>query len=788
MTDPETKRPNTNSYELYERQSEANTSQLEQLRASVRRHDYFADDATDEFKVVRADGRSQGIFKVWSPNVIPLLEGAHSVDEQVEWANKQRNYPLSAYECLESWRAFSEVNDRRLQQVFANREVPNDPKEAVAELFMRLDLSFAYAAPFYNIEALVADSRDDQSNNPIDNNEDVLAGGALDVVALLLPSALSAHVTAERGDWNGTNWTTISEAVQTMRHDFMNDDQTEAAEQYRLVMKVADLAGADPEDIVFSANALQFIPTDVGGRRDDMPSDLATTQLMSLLDASQKQMTTSLVGKDINALIRFRNWSPAVRSEENFEGKLWHYDAVCAAAGELLKTIDEHKDTLLKPEACEEFADTIMPQLNGLDATSAKGRVLLGLLTEESFTPEAEASIHASISSATQEVLNDLHELTLREDVVDMFDATPTYLVGGKAYGLRTAATLFGSERVHGGFVVTSEAINRWLRSDSEISDAIDALKQSSDVNEQLRLGEYITRLIQQSDVPQSIVEGLQARFAVGSKVALRSSSFDEDVSVIGPAPGVYESAIDCPVDDQYMVENGIKMVVGSFFSDKAISHRNAMGLRHEPLMGVAVQEFLRGNGGTIFIDKDGIQLNIASAPHSVNEYGKGGIEAFDIGADYQLPNSDYATRQQITQIVWMAQKSYEIYGPGDIEFIVEPETGEVKILQMRALLRPEQSSDEHEEFQGELQDVVIDNLDAIPNFGAIEGKVNLVIDESINLEAFQGFLFRSIAIDNAQGKKIRAVTTHQKLPRTCHFVNIVNQLGITVYYAGDDK
>lgn len=66
-----------------------------------------------------------------------------------------------------------------------------------------------------------------------------------------------------------------------------------------------------------------------------MPQVKAIEALTEILKEQAVNINTNLVAKDINALIRFLNWLPAIKSAENFRGKFWMYDAVCATANEL---------------------------------------------------------------------------------------------------------------------------------------------------------------------------------------------------------------------------------------------------------------------------------------------------------------------------------------------------------------------------------------------------------------------------------------------------------------------
>ncbi|MEK7472281.1 MAG: hypothetical protein AAB624_03495, partial [Patescibacteria group bacterium] len=318
------------------------------LLRNVARFDTFATDENDEFQITREDGRKQGIFKVWALPVIPQLEITdRDVDSAiVEWTESLTDRPLALYESMEEWRSFSAVTDRRLQSIFANRELPADPQDAIVELVLRQSIAFAFTSPFYHLEALVADSRDKKADNPIDFSETESGRGKLDVVAMLLPAALKDKLHASRSDWNGCSWADIDQSLERMRSDFLSGEKTLESAQYVLLSKVGHLAGIDPRVVLFAANALEFIPSDVGGKSDDIPQDDALETLLQVLDDTPDNLTTLGVAKETNALIRFLNWCPVILSERNFQCQQWSYDAACATAGSLVSWINGNTESV----------------------------------------------------------------------------------------------------------------------------------------------------------------------------------------------------------------------------------------------------------------------------------------------------------------------------------------------------------------------------------------------------------------------------------------------------------
>lgn len=757
----------------------------EVLLGSVRRCDYFADDGTDEFQIRREDGTNQGIFKVWAAPVIPVLDTEQlDVENAIEtWSARNREKPLSLFESLEQWRAFSSVADRRLQEIYEVNPLPADPQDAIAEQFTRLNVAFAYGAPFYNLEALVADSREDRSDNPIDFQEGDSSGGKLDAVAMLLPAALKDQVTADTLNWNSLNWDHIDGQVANLREEFLKDSDSLGGRQYVQICKIAATASTTPSEVLFAANALQFIPADVGGKRDDLDQHEALTALETVLEAPTREITTEQVAKDANALIRFKNWTPSKRSPDNFQGKFWTYDGACRTAADLVEMIKQDPSLAFDEENARIFAEHLAPQLDGLDAASAKGRFMLQLYAEGKFNADLTSKIAERDAISTPNIIHALDKIQQDESVISVGDHADTYLIGGKATGLNRAMQLFGAEKVLGGEVVVTEAVSEWLASIEGVRELANQLESTSDTLEKVGLGEEIIRRINEAEAPEHIMDSIQANFAADSKLVLRSSSFDEDVDIIGPAPGVYESAVNIPVNDRQAIASGFKETVGSFFTDKAISFRELKGLRHKPLFAVLVQEFQPGAGGSIFIENGHVTLNTAPSPNQINDFSVADqIEEITFSSDTTAENlnSYRLSAQQLAEITEIAKTAEAVYGNSDMEFVINPRTNRIQLLQMRSLERPAGANAQEATKEPDVLHEVT-NLDELPELED-DKTVGLIIDESIDLEKFQGSLFRWIISNRA---KINTIMLSDKVPTTCHFANIIESLGIRIASSG---
>ncbi len=752
------------------------------LLSTNKRFDFFTGDTDDEFTIKRENSELQGIFKVWAPHIIPFLEKGinKGINVVEEWRQDLETKPLSLHESLEQWRAFSAIFDQRLQKVFSSREIPSDPENAVVELFLRIKIAFALAAPFYNIEALVADSRQNRIGNPINVTETITGGGKLDAVALMLPSALADQVSAEKLNWNNLTWEEIHNRVDLMRNDFLKERGSVLTDQFVLISKIASMSGVGPEEILFAANALQFIPVDVGGKKEDMPQVKAIEALTEILKEQAVNINTNLVAKDINALIRFLNWLPAIKSAENFRGKFWMYDAVCATANELLKTINYNSLTFFDGEFSDIFLKLLSPQLDGIDATSAKGRFLLQLLAEGKFSIHISKAIGEKLGIFTKEIMLSLDRFKQEEMVIDIWQQMPTFLVGGKANGLRRAMEIFGPEAVLGGKIITSETINEWLMQTGGLGALIQSLETSSNNTEdRVKIGEEIKKRITSAQIPMELIDRIKKLFVVGQKIVLRSSSFDEDVPLIGPAPGIYESVIDINSNDDQSISNALKIVIASIFSEKAISFRDLKGLRHKPIFAVLVQEFIDNTGGSVFVNNGDIRLNVAQQPSMVNPQNEEFEELFISNKHKGLVvECKLLTTKQIREIVSMAQKTEKIWGNSDIEFVVDPKSNRIKILQLRSLQQKEGWKSRGVLLNTTDKTVIIDTLDRLPDIG--NTPINIQINSGIDLEKFQGTLFRWL-LRNTQ--RIVSITLEKRIPTTCHFANIIGILGIKLFF-----
>lgn len=741
------------------------------LLQSVVRQDLFADNASDEFKITREDGHHQGIFKVWAAPIIAHLDNMNPVS----WAGELRDKPLSLFESLESWRATTARADRDLQNIFDNEQVPLPPLFAVAELFARLTAAFAVSAPFYHIEALVADNRAQKPDNPIEFSGDTIVAGKLDAVAMLLPAAIKNLVIAKPGDWGDLSWEKIGFSTKLLESNYKSNDST-----IKLILqRVACLASLDIETVVFAANAIEFIPHRVGGKTSDHTQEAAIKLLNLVLDEPASDVTTTRIAKDMNALIRFLNWTPSVKSSANFSGKNWMYDSVCATAGELLELARNNAELLFGPEFGDVFKNRLIPQLDGIDAMSAKGRFMLQLLHEGKFTTDSTQHITTTIERRTPALLTCLDE---SQKIVNFDDFSFVSQVGGKAIGLKNAIELFGEESVVSSKIIPVNTVNEWLLGVSGLRPLLKRLEL--DTENRADIAEQIRQQILLAEPPLNLLESftLAIDSEATSKLAFRSSSFDEDVDVIGPAPGIYDSVVGIDPNANQAVGEAFKTVVASFFTTKAVHFRDAKGLRHKPIMAVLGQKIIDGPGGSIFIQGRNRTVNIAETPAALNDLSRAHeIQRIVLGAgdEMKFEWSPKISTDKLEQLSRFAELAQSVHGPVDIEFVSDPITDRLMILQLRRLERPAQAVVRKRLGQAAL--LPISRLGEL-NLTEEDDAVTLVVDQSDDVDKFQGELFKSIVANKA---KIASIQVPEILPPTCHFVNILMTMGIIVEFSG---
>jgi hypothetical protein len=750
----------------------------------VKKVNVFTDNETDEFKVQRENGEAQGIFKTWAVPVIPFIsedsgkklardlsrsdgDFLDKIGEEGEkivegWLSIMDVSPMRFWQELERWRGTTDVYDKRLFKLYSEQSLPNDKNERVAELFWRLKVAFGYASPFYHLESIVG------GESVVNSNEGVDGGGALDLVGMLLPSALSRLVVVEQLDWKGLSWKKIDQLTKSMNED-----------EKRCVIKIARRAGIGMKEVVFAANILEWIPVSVGGKKQDMGRDEALTLLDGVL-SSREKLDHGGVAREMNALIRFLNWVPLIKSEDNFsQGTGWKYAAVCDTVNLLMAEVEN--GGVLTAEFEEVFRTKLADQVEQLDATSARGRFLLQLVEEGRFDKEVMNMIEERKESFLQEISVGLLYFERNEEIVEVNESLPACLVGGKAFGLRESALVFGNETVISGKVLTSEFVENWLRSDEALWRKVKQLDKERDMDERNILGKMIRSEIDSIVFPKRVVKKLSVKFG-DELLAVRSSSFDEDTQFNGTAAGVYESHTRVKKKD---LEIAIKDVVKQFFSDRAIGYRELHGCSDVPMLAVIVQEFVEGAGGVAFSDGDGWEIVVGREASEVVGDGGDGFDSYKKsgGEIRQVVSGNWLNNEEVMEVANLVEKAEKVLGGRvDVEFVMK--NNKPLVLQMRLLKGLNKDVGGRSVADEIFNEVVLNNLESLDTLGVKNGeRLRLFLDENIDVDQFQGGLFRWL-VRNKNG--IGEIVLSKRIPRTSHFSNICINLDINLRFIDD--
>ncbi len=751
---------------------EKKIAELKRGKRLVTKVNLFSGDEDDEFKVILGSGETIGIFKTWAVPVIPFLESNQEVsllDWEVveEWENKMKGSPVLAWEELEKWRNISELSDRRLFKIFSERKLPEDKNERLTELFWRLKIAFAFAAPFYHIEAMVGDGNE-TPGNPFSGDQDSdTQGGFLDMAGMLLPSALGDLVHANKLDWNNLNWNTIETETSNIRD----------LDKLAILMRVARKAGTTIEQVVFAANALEWIPVSVGGKKGDLEERDAVNQLLKV-DGFPKELSLASIARDMNGLIRFLNWTTIEKDQENFDKSAgWKYAAVCETSNQIIAELADASQIV--PGHRKEFLEKILPQLSNLDASSARGRFALWMFENNWIEKQLLKTVAESENRMVAEIAAKMVEMELNETTIPLGESNNRFLVGGKAAGLYEAIKIFGKELVGDGVVVTSEALNNWMAKDSNIAEQISTLNKTVNIEDKIWISNEITKKIQRLEFPKSISERVLMSVS-GDRLAVRSSSFDEDTLVNGTAAGIYESEVGVKRADLGIA---IKKVLCSFFSEKAVSYRHLHGLSDEPVFAVLIHVFDQGAGGVVFSKGNGDDWTIFTGETPGNVVG--GHRRFDM-----VEKNDGEIIAELTN-GWMKQDTIELFGDlsvlaehvlggrTDMEFL-ENQKGS-RILQLRMLNSKSERNEVHKEDPKKW--FKVSNLQDLGALEIKESAVGLMLDDKINIDQFQGELFRCLVRNK---DKISAINLSHRIPRTSHFANICLNLGIKLVFRND--
>lgn len=661
----------------------------------------------DEFVTIREDGTRRGIFKEWAPPILPALSNM----EEDGWRSKARQQPaFLEKELRRAWRN-SWLIDRDLTVKFTAQPLPENLVHRVAELVGQLKLAFGLMAPFYHLEAMV----DDLAWLGIEESGNQAKTGELDVAAFLLPSALQQHVVATNGSWNGLDWSEIHRLTTMALAD---------TSQAGVLLGLAGLLGVPPAHLVFAANALQWIPARVGGKKEDVPEREAIEQLKEVIARTREAKNPNCISvlADMNARIRFFNWLPLVEGPENFAGHNWTYASVCDTSDELFRTLDAYPE-LWQPDFRNVYGTKLRLQVLNLDAASAKGRFLLDLIVNEGRLVTGYVNQHRQYRYQRSSCL--IPRAT--------YGFNQPCLVGTKPVGLTLAAHVIGQEHVLPGLVISMNS----TESPRYKQFADEARKHWPDVK----------------------------------LWAVRSSSMDE-----GTARGVYETILRVPPTE---LETAIQDCVRSYYQKSAVAFRRAKGLdeqNHRAEIAVLLQPYQVGRCGgvaTIAADGSGRKYNISVARTAEQATSGGETKEYEFSGGMQTPDS-------LGSLVSILNRLHDVFdGAIQIEWVMD-NTGRIIVLQME-FLPTAQAKDNESQGKNELMaEVVINSEEDVKEAAAViqetNGVVRLMIGSEIDLKSFQRELFTLVV---RFGGRVGEIRLTNPVSPSSHFANICRHFGI---------
>ncbi len=772
----------------------------------------FGDNEHDEFSIINENGENRGVFKTWAHPVIPFLDtpelsdfhavsthivnngSSRSFEAEVEdlidqssdlsesaltvkntldaWVKNSLEKPEKFSDILERARVDSRQLDKRLVECFEEEDLSQIPEEKVSQLVNRLILSIGLLSPFYDIEAILGDSRDFKWN-PISvaqkESPMPLGGGKLDIVGLMLPSVLGKYVTSEERDWNGLDW----EKIKLSTTELLNDPK-----KSQLLIKLSEITSVPPHHIVFAANALEWVPGRPGGKKGDFDD---ATEISKLFEDTETQDQTNQakllrIGKDLNALIRFMNWTPLIENSDNMEySTKWSYASVSDTSSQLIDMLSENLN-LWKEEFIPIFEEVIFPQIQKFDATSAKGRALLEYIILDGKLKQ-DISNNFPDKQWQQSIISKIVEKRQGDYLINLGDGVkPRMLIGGKIFGLEEMMNNLPLEiAVPQGYALNAEFVEDLLKSDDALWSLIVALNKEQDIYQKLELGSEIQRRIKKLEIPSEVKDTINtALYSIGSeKYVVRSSSFDEDGRDGKSGAGVYESILEVTEDGIF---EAITECTSTFFSDKAIQFRNLFNHSDFPKFATLIQPFVKGKVGTSYSrdvqsSEDGILVEFGE---SANEVTSGGTLFESRTENDFIQGSGQVNLQEVFQVTRKikALKKEDV----DIEWVVD-KNGKTWFLQMRTL--PGKSKKIEEKISN-ISFVLEDDQSLKPIIEGMKStdRIATIVlkGKNRNLDTFQGELFTMIA---QYGKRIAEIQTEQVIPHTSHFSNICSSLDI---------
>ncbi len=771
----------------------------------------FSSDHNDEFQILLPEtSEPLGIFKTWAVPIIPFLNnsspnlaqivnslrhsGPESSDQKsfeltlqqpeivvqlLNWQIESLTRPTQFRQEMERIVDDSVILDRRLIETFNQETQPQNLKIKLELLLNRCILSLGLLGPFYNLEALL-DSPNDLTWNPINQaeqlSEQISPQGQLDVVAFALPSALSKLVHTSSGDWHSLSW----EIIENLAENVLATDTPER----EIIVKLAKQLRIDPQEIIFAANVLEFIPAQVGGKNHDFDpieaQDIILQSLSSPLFQTHTRVDQLLMhAADLNAEVRFRNWLPALKSKTNFEGNDWTYASICDSSSQLRQLLVDHPE-VWQLDFVKIFTEEVIPQIESLDAESAKARLLIHLICfEQKLKPEFSPEIDFTWQ---QQILAQLHKKRQKEWIHSSGSGVkPKTILGGKIFELEVIKNTLPEIAIPDHFTITSEAVEDFLRENLSIWSRIQKLNQAQNLNEKIAIGESISQLITATPLPQELSNRVkhQARQLNSQEFAVRSSSFDEDnVTLTGhTGAGIHDSQLFVALEN---IDTAIKQTLNSFFSELAITVRHSNDCSDWPSFAISIFPQLKGISGTAFsrdFSSNQLTIEASNTPEAVTDNGQD-VTTITLPKtdDFVIEGDDsLLTKTQIQTIKNVLQRIEKLtHEDFDIEWIID-NNQKFWLLQVRTL--PLMTENQRQS----LSTLKVENTFS-PDQLSTQIKQSL---KPVSLDLGQldltGFRGDLLLVLTQHRQDISSIVTGQKIAKTSHLANFCGSFGIQI-------
>ncbi|MFA6461021.1 MAG: PEP/pyruvate-binding domain-containing protein [Candidatus Woesearchaeota archaeon] len=688
---------------------------------------FFGSDNNDEFSI-SLDGQEKGVFKTFEYLSLPFSitgntelysslltrckERGTSFNQELESSPEAKMVVQEVFSKMGSSPCFSrQALDTLLAQVYVRDEILTSdiPLELTFEQgIARFIFGWTQQADFYCIEGLVGGEGKD---NPlvVNGRERSLNAGALDCLEEHLPSMMR----------------------------FLSTD-----EQKKLVLQISSLIERDYLEVMCAVKTLETVHGYSSIQEQEAHDLCASVERLS----QQSLMTNIEHGKFVNSIIRFHNWlSLHLLSRDS---ALDTYDSVCLPAKNALS---------LTPGTIKEVVQTIR------EATSPKG-VALARLVDEGVLSGKEGVSKELDFLESEDHLNEL-EKHQSDYFLFRFESPAFYtpLCGGKWKGLKllhdAQQSLELKYRVANGSCVSSLAINRVL----DRQGILELIK-----GQEFNLDETIRRKIVASIESISFEEHLpqvfeQLRSNCGQELVVRSSMYGEDG--VSNFSGTYESVCSTPEN----LDQALRTVVSSYFSNEAVKSRQDLGLAHLPGISVVVQNKLEGKGGVINLTKEGIAISYAS----------NGEKAVAGEGDHHQANDfsglEQALHPEMQPYFPDLAKLHEVFGDIDVEFILNG--SQLYLTQMRPKHLPDLK---HKIDTSSYERVTLNSVEELTDLTLTKKKV--AVFSFLSQEGIMGK--RDEIMEGVRRNREYLVAVEGPMPPVAHIPNkIEGHFGVPYFY-----